>query len=144
MLRIGSSSVVRVSTSTGFDMGFLAFLAGAKRWFNPEMAKAVAIVGVAICFLIGGALLHTSGQSSGGAKRDASWLQRLNAATALAMKRRSEQDRAVRDAVAKSLQQVEAERDEAVKRAAAIATELASLKDDPVVYPRQLAKEMSK
>lgn len=125
-------------------MGILAFLAGTKRWFNPEMAKALAIVGVAICVLVGGALLHTSGQSAGSAKRDASWLQRLNAGMALAMKRRSEQDRAVRDAVAKSLQQVEAERDEAVARAAAIATELAALKDDPVVYPRQLAKEMSK
>lgn len=116
--------------------------AGLRRWANPEAAKALGVVLVALIVLAGAVLLYGAGTSGGAAKRDASWLTRLNAATASVMTRRAQRERAMRQAESVAREQAESERDEAIARAAAIAAELAKLKDDPVVYPAKLAKEM--
>lgn len=122
----------------------VATFAGARRWFNAESAKALA-AGIAALVLVGAAaLLFSAGASSGGAKKDASWLQRLNAATVSVMRKRAEREKEIRTAVARDLERVEAERDAAIARAAAIASELAKLSDDPVIYPASLAREMNR
>jgi len=120
----------------------LSFLAGARRWINPEAAKALALVIVSVTAVAGGVLLYGAGTSGGAAKRDASWLTRLNAATAAVMKKRADRERDLRIAESVAREKAESDRDDAIARAAAIATELARLQDDPVVYPRRLAKEM--
>lgn len=120
------------------------FLAGAKRWWNAEMAKALATVFVVLIVCITLAVFWGKAETAGGSKRDASWLQRFNSGMAVALQRRVEHERRMKEAVAKSLEQVEAERDEAVARAAAIAAELARLQGDPVVYPKELAREMNR
>lgn len=122
----------------------VTFFAGAKRWFNKEMAFAVIAAVVVFGVILAAALLYGAGQSSGGAKRDVSWLSRANAGLAAVMKKRAADARAQTAAAVKSLEVVEAERDEAIARAAAVAAELAKLQDDPVVYPRKLVQEMNR
>lgn len=125
-------------------MGLLAFLAGAKRWFNPEMAKAFSLVVVALICVMGLSLVFGAGQSAGSAKRDVSWLSKLNAANVLHARYQARLAARTADAAEEARLAAEKDRDEAIARSAAIAAELAKLTGDPIVYPRSLALEMRK
>lgn len=102
----------------------LTFFAGAKRWFNPEMAKAAAAVAVVLILTLAGALLYGSGQSAGGARTDASWLNRFNAWNLMQAKRRERMAQQALQVEAESRAKAEAAEAEAEKRAALLAAEL--------------------
>lgn len=123
-------------------MGFLTIFAGAKRWLNPEMAKALGTVFVVLTLCIFAAVMWGKAETAGGAKRDASWMQRINAGMAKAFQQRAEKAAVAARAAELERDKLQEERDQAVARAAAIAAELARLQGDPVVYPKALAREM--
>jgi hypothetical protein len=125
-------------------VGFLTIFARAKRWLNPEMAKALGTVLVVLTLCIFAAVMWGKAESSGGAKRDASWMQRFNDGLAKVYKKRAEQAVVSARAAEAERAKLQDERDQAVARAAAIAAELARLQGDPVVYPKALAREMRK
>lgn len=120
------------------------FLAGARRWFNADMAKALATVAVVLIVAITLAVFWGKAESAGGAKQDASWMQRINAGMAKVYKRRSEQAAVSARAAEVEREKMQEERDQAVARATAIAGELAKLKDDPVVFPKELVRSMNR
>ena len=120
------------------------FLAGARRWFNPEMAKAFSAAIAVLAVVVFVVVMWGRAESAGGAKRDASWLTKINSGLASVYKGRAERAAMSARAAEIEREKMEQERDEAVARAAAIAAELAKLKDDPVVFPRAVAREMRK
>ena len=116
--------------------------AGAKRWINPEFFKALgtAIAVLIVCLFL--ASMWGKAEQAGGAKKDASWMQRINAGMAKAFQQRAEKAAVAARAAELERDKLQEERDQAVARAAAIAAELARLQGDPVVYPKALAREM--
>lgn len=124
--------------------GFLAMFAGAKRWINPEFFKALgtAVAVLIVCLFL--ASMWGKAEQAGGAKKDASWMQKINAGIAKVYKARAEKAQIAALAADQQREQLEAERDEAVARAAAIAAELARLQGDPVVFPKELARSMNR
>lgn len=120
------------------------FLAGAKRWFNPEMAKAFSAAVIVLIVVIFVVIMWGKAETAGGAKRDASWLQRFNVGLAKVYKDRAERAAVSARAAEIERERMQEERDQAVARAAAIAAEMAKLKDDPIVFPRAVAREMRK
>lgn len=110
--------------------GLFVFLSGAKRWLNAEAVKALAAVAIVIVLTVAAAFLFGAGQSAGGAKRDATWLQKLNAAFALQAKRQARQAVATADAAAKTQAEAEQRAEAAVQRAAVLAAEVARLKGE--------------
>lgn len=125
-------------------LSFWTFLAGAKRWFNADFAKAVATVLVVLILCITAALFWGKAESAGGAKRDVSWLKNINRGVLTVLRKREADSQARAAAAVGALAKVEAERDEAVANAAAVAAALARLQDDPVCYTRDLVKEMNR
>lgn len=124
--------------------GFLAMLAGAKRWINPEFFKALgtALAVLIVCLFL--ASMWGKAEQSGGAKKDASWMQRINAGIAKAYKARAERAAVSARAAEIERDKMQEERDQAVERDAAIAAELARLQGDPVVFPKELARSMNR
>lgn len=120
------------------------FLAGAKRWLNADMAKALATVVAVLVVCLFLASMWGKAEQAGGAKQNASWMQRLNAGMAKAYKARAEKAQVAALVADQEREKLEAERDAAVARASAIAAELAKLQDDPVVFPQAVAREMRK
>jgi hypothetical protein len=108
------------------------------------MAKAIATVLVVLIVAITLAVFWGKAESAGGAKRDASWLQRINIGMASVYKARAEKAALSARAADVAREKMQEERDEAVARAASIAAELAKLKDDPVVFPKDLARSMNR
>jgi hypothetical protein len=120
------------------------FLAGAKRWFNADMAKAIATVLVVLIVAVTLAVFWGKAESAGGAKRDASWLSKINSGLASVYKARAQKASLSARAAEVEREKMEQERDEAVARSAAIAAELAKMKDDPVVFPKDLVRSMNR
>ena len=122
-------------------MGILTYtvawwIAGAKRWLNPEAAKALAIAIVGVCVVVGAVLLYGAGGSSGAAKRDAAWLTRFNAGMASVYQRRTAQAERAAQAASVERERYESERDDAIERVAKLERDLAAMKDNPIVFTR--------
>lgn len=127
-------------------LGWLSGIkSGAARWINAEAGKALIAAVVMIALVAGGTLLFSGGKSSGGARVEAAWLSAVNKINAIRLKMRADQAIKIAAATQAERDRAEAERDEAIARAASLEVELATLKSrDAVAFPRQLAGELNR
>jgi len=128
----------------GFLAGAMGVLGGAKRWLNKEAAIAIGVTAVAVVALIGGVVLFGAGKSSGGVREQLACFRGIAKANAIA-----HQTAALRNAAA--VQAAEAERDKAIgalkdeaDRSAALERDLSTYNDNPIAFPRALARSLNK
>ena len=121
----------------------LSFLAGAKRWFNADTLKALSIAIAAVVCLAAFVLLFKAGGAAKEASVNWKWLQQISelnrkrAERVAAIERNIAQATAIeRDA---ALVQLQMEAD----RAADLERQLAALKDNPVAFPKSLARSLN-
>lgn len=121
-----------------------AFLGGAKRWFTKE-AGAAALVAVAVlAVIIGLACIRSDIKSGAEARVNWKWLTQLSELKRKRAERNAEINRNVAAAAA-------AERDAALKNLkdaleskTRLEAELATLKDNPVLYTRDERRRLFK
>lgn len=129
---------------TGLAGAALGIFGGAKRWLNGEALKALSFAIAAVCILVGCALLYGAGGSATEAKVNWRWLNKINAANAENANARAASE-------ARMKQAAEHERDVALQELKAVAdskadleAELATLKDNPVVFTRDERRRLYK
>lgn len=127
-------------------LGWLSGIkAGAGRWINAETGKALMVAVVMIGLVAGGTLLFAGGKSSGGARVEAAWLNAVNKLNAVRQRARAAQAIRIAAAAQAERDSAEAERDEAISRAANLEVELAVLKSkNEIAFPKKLAGELNK
>lgn len=124
--------------------GITALFSGAGRWLTKETAIAIGATVAVVGMLIGGVLLFGAGKSSGGVRERLACFRGIAKANAIA-----HQTAALRNAA--SVQAAETARDNAIgalkaeaERSAALERQLGTYRDNPVAFPRDLARSLNR
>ena len=129
---------------TALTTGALGLFGGAKRWLNGEALKALSFAIVAVSVLIGCCLLYHSGAAPATLAERLACVSGINTANVLNARMLTIKQAAADSAAA-------AQRDNALgalkveaDRSATLERTIAELKDNPVAYPRDLARSLNK
>lgn len=117
---------------------------GIGRFFNGASLKAVvltvALTVAILAFVIGGALIYRAGTDGA----VAAWQSKLTLSRLVANLKRQRLQREADDAAAAERALMIERIRETADHAVALEQELARLKDNPVIYPQSLARELRK
>ena len=117
---------------------------GAGRWLNAETAKALSIAIVATAVLLGCVMLFRAGGSGREAKVNWRWLQQITALNLKRAKKQAADNAAMAQATDAERARIAADHRLTIEHVAALERQLAAYKDNPVAYPRDLARSLNK
>ncbi len=132
----------------GIGALFAWFTGSLDRWVNPDTWKAILWAGAVI--IVAGGLLYWHGDMKrqaaavATAQCDAKYLAQRIAESTAAAQAAADTARAVANAADLARLKADGERDQAIARAIDLENTLAALKDNPIVWPRDIARELRK